>query len=118
MSYFIPEESVIQLYMDASTITGVEVTSSPMLQIVVSEVAAYINDDITIGAPVGKEIPDQLLNGAILPMLVSRLNSGVQVVTSVSEGGSSAAIQPTYSHDPSSYKAVLNRYKRLGVPRA
>lgn len=86
------------------------------LYIVLADVSGYINVKIEADAPELAPIPSAILKGAIVPMLAARLATGMQTVTSMTEGGDSVTMTQTYSTDATGYKAVLAPYKRLGVP--
>lgn len=84
---------------------------------VTADVGAYINDDFTEDMEKPTSAPVQIVNGVIVPMLAARLAAGMQSVTTISEGGSSASLANTYSANVGDYSAVLCRYKRLGYPK-
>jgi len=84
---------------------------------VTADVGAYINDDFTEDMEKPTSAPVQIVKGVIVPMLAARLAAGMQSVTTISEGGSSASLTPTYSANVGDYSAVLCRYKRLGYPK-
>lgn len=117
MAYYINAANSAYIIFTAEKVSGKEIQDDTLLKIICGEISSYINDDILFEEQSEgvKEIPEQMVQGAIIPMLVSRMVVGFQMITSVSEGGSSATIKPTYNNDLSSYKHVLNRYKRLGV---
>lgn len=84
---------------------------------VTADVGAYINDDFTEDTEKPTSAPVQIVKGVIVPMLAARLAAGMQSVTTISEGGSSASLANTYSANVGDYSAVLCRYKRLGYPK-
>lgn len=84
---------------------------------VTADVGAYINDDFTEDMEKPTSAPVQIVKGVIVPMLAARLAAGMQSVTTISEGGSSASLANTYSANVGDYSAVLCRYKRLGYPK-
>lgn len=126
MAYFFEYENAVLTVQDACDVAGLDkakILDPVQLYITVADVSAYINDDIIFGAQEEQKpaelvaLPEQIRAGVLVPLLAARLAAGIQSVTSISEGGSTASLTPTYSANVGDYAAVLCRYKRLGFPR-
>lgn len=122
MAYYINGTDMDAIESNALLIAGKEDASlkpGTLLCMVIADVGAYINDDFNYDYSDEQPTtcPRQIIDGVFVPMLAARLVAGVQSVSSVSEGGSSASVTATYSPNVADYAAILCRYKRLGYPR-
>lgn len=137
MAYIIGSDLEDYIISSACALAGVEregVSNGAQYHLmhrIFSEIGAYINDDFiswnraTDDGSVKKDhegnpantVPYQIADGAVIPIMAARLSQGMQSVTSISEGGSSANFTPTYSDKIGNYAAVLCRFKRLGYPQ-
>lgn len=146
MAFYIDSTDKQRIFDRAETLSGVTdkaELADVLFAAVVADVSAYTNQDFEFleppefykyDLPTDREIniyledyngqtepattcPRQIMDGVFVPMLAARLAAGMQSVSTVSEGGSSASVKQTYSPDVADYAAVLCRYKRLGYPR-
>lgn len=123
MAYIINEADKKSMIIDALALAGITpadgdtARQEAIYYAVTADVGAYINDDFTEDMEKPTSAPVQIVKGVIVPMLAARLAAGMQSVTTISEGGSSASLANTYSANVGDYSAVLCRYKRLGYPK-
>lgn len=117
MTYYVTPATLDSISAKVAALTGKDEASASMIQdIVFAEVGAYINSDILVAENKTPILPQNIVGGVIVPMMAARMVEGVQGVTTISEGGSSATFQTNMSAKVEDYYRQLTPYRRLRVP--
>lgn len=117
MTYYVTPAMLDGINAKVAALTGKdEASASTIRDVVFAEVGAYINSDIMVAEDETPILPQNIVGAVIIPMMAARMVEGVQGVTTVSEGGSSATFQTNMSAKVEDYYRQLTPYRRLRVP--